>query len=75
MVFTPGKWWSIIPIGLYALMIAYAHSGFIHDRWIEGKDHTDPSADLYPESELDLKGPRAKKKTLISHQWNENDLV
>ncbi|NNF35429.1 MAG: 2TM domain-containing protein [Saprospiraceae bacterium] len=31
MVFTPGLWWSIIPIGIYALIIVATHSGLLQD--------------------------------------------
>jgi hypothetical protein len=80
MIFTPGLWWSVIPIGIYALTIAATHSGLLQDlmeeKAILKEYHKLKASDQahrdhqYSSQESELIKLR-EKQTI----WREDDLV
>jgi hypothetical protein len=77
MIFTPGLWWSIIPIGIYALTIVATHSGLLHDLQ-EEKEILREYRKLKENDEL-MASIETEEDELILPQrrksWNEDDMV
>ncbi len=79
MVFTPGKWWSVIPIGIYALLIVATHSDKIlqlrEDKILLNEisrleNEEDSSVPLLSS---DIKRQEINEKSELL--WNDDDMV
>ena len=81
MVFTPGLWWSVIPIGIYALIIVGTHAPKIHTLWeekaiqIEIKKLRQQNGQKLLEDPENENLPSGSKSVLSRSTWDENEIV
>lgn len=77
MVFTPGQWWSIIPIGIYALIIVATHSGTFQD--LQQEKEILKEYKKLKENDEHMTSVKSKENKLslpdFRPSWKEEDMV